>query len=47
MGKFLSVEPKLYSAKELKNLPEDSKVKAIVDRIDENQKSILDVVIGK
>ena len=46
-GEVLSVEPKLYSAKELKNLPEDSKVKSIVDRIDENQKSILDVVIGK
>ena len=46
-GEVLSVEPKLYSAKDLKNIPEDSKVKSIVDRIDENQKSILNVVIGK
>lgn len=46
-GEVLSVEPKLYSASDLKNLPEDSKVKSIIDRIDDNQKGILDAVIGK
>lgn len=45
--KEVSVSPEIIPASKLQYVPEDTNVKAIIDKIDNNQKEILNKVIGK